>query len=283
MSTIKQLATYIHDVNYTNIPEEVINLAEDCVLDAVGAAVTGFQLESTRAVREVVNQHWQNGQSTHWFTGSKASTMAAGFANSMAASAADIDDGHRMAVGHAGSAVVPAAIAIAEEVRASPQEILTAIVLGYETAVRLAVARKPEMNPSTASGRWCGFGVAAVGAKLRRLTVSQTIQALLITEQHSPGLLSAHLHGFGGSHVKEGIAWAVVTGIVALDLAMSGFKGYPDTLEQPHLYDGDAIIKDLGNEFMFQGTFFKPYACCRWIHPAIDAFLSIMEKEKLSA
>jgi 2-methylcitrate dehydratase PrpD len=123
--------------------------------------------------------------------------------------------------------------------------------------------------------------VAAAGARLRRLSVDETMHALLITEQHSPGLLSADLHGFGGSHVKEGIAWAVVTGILALDLARNGFRGYPETLDKPQLYRGNMITEGLGTQFTFLGTFFKPYACCRWIHPAIDGFGAILKNNEL--
>jgi len=283
MRTIEQLAAFINDVAPRDVPGETLNAAQDCILDIVSAAVIGHSSKSAQAVRCVADKHYRNGASTLWFTRAGVATLGAAFSNSMAASAADIDDGHRLAVGHAGAAVVPAAIAIAEEVKAGPIETLTAIVLGYEAAVRLAVGRNPEMHPSTASGRWCGFGVAAAGSRLRKFTLSETIQALLITEQHSPGLLSADLHGFGGSHVKEGIAWAVVTGLTALDLAAAGFKGYMDTLDQPRLYDGATIVKNLGKDFMIDGTFFKPYACCRWIHPAIDGFLAIIEKERLSA
>jgi len=283
VTTIEALADYIQNVKYNDIPVKVLDLAEDCVLDIIGSAITGYHLTSTKAVQQSTECLSQKGRATQWFSHTGVSAVAAAFANSMAASAADVDDGHRLAAGHAGAGVVPAALAIGEEVGADSTEVLTAIILGYELAVRLAVSRVSQMHPSTASGRWCGFGVAAAGARLRRLSVDETMHALLITEQHSPGLLSADLHGFGGSHVKEGIAWAVVTGILALDLARNGFRGYPETLDKPQLYRGNMITEGLGMQFAFLGTFFKPYACCRWIHPSIDGFRKILDKDDLTA
>ncbi len=43
--------------------------------------------------------------------------------NSICSSAWDIDDGHRLAIGHPGAVVIPAAIAVAETARKSGKEL----------------------------------------------------------------------------------------------------------------------------------------------------------------
>ena len=283
MGTIETLAEFICSFEYERIPAKSIAHAEDLVLDAVGCAAAGFGTGGARAVRAVGPGRLGTGDSTAWYTGPGASTIGAAFANAVAAQALDIDDGHRGALGHPGAAVIPATMAVAEEVGASGTEFLAAVVLGYEAAVRLAANRNMDTHLSIATGRWTGFGVAAAAGRLRKLGPDSMKHALLIAEQHSPGVLSAHLHGFGGAHVKEGITWSVITGMFAADLAEAGFTGYPDTLDLPILYDGKSIGADLGGIFLIDRTYIKPYSCCRFMHSALDVFFQLIEENGLTA
>ena len=283
MGTMETLAEFVCSFESGRIPEKSVAHAEDLVLDAVGCAAAGFGTGGARAVRAVAPGRLGAGDATAWYTGSGASTIGATFANAVAAQALDIDDGHRAALGHPGAAVIPAAMAVAEEVGASGSEFLAAIVLGYEAAVRLAANRNMDTHLSIATGRWTPVGVAAAAGRLRKLPPDRMKHALLVAEQHAPGLLSAHLHGFGGAHVKEGIAWSVVTGLFAADLAEAGFTGYPNTLDLPILYDGERIGADLGGTFWIDRTYIKPYSCCRFMHSGLDVFLQMIAENGLVA
>ena len=283
MGTIETLADFITSFPARDIPATTRAMAEDCVLDAIGAAAAGFGTGSAHAVRAVGRSLFGPGPATLWFADADVSPTAAAFANGMATSALDIDDGHRVAVGHPGASIIPPAIATAEATGAGGEDVLAAIVLGYEAAVRLSAARNMETHLSIATGRWGAFGAAAAVGRLRGLAPDRLAQALLIAENHGPGLLAAHLHGFGGAHVKEGIAWSVVTGLAALDLAEAGFTGYPNTLDVPELYEGSRIVADLGKAFLIDRTYIKPYSCCRGIHPALDALIALIAEHRLSA
>jgi 2-methylcitrate dehydratase PrpD len=283
MTTIETLADFIASFPARDIPPTTRAMAEDCILDATGAAAAGFGTGGAQAVRAVGGSLFGPGPATLWFADTDVSPTAAAFANGMAASALDIDDGHRVAVGHPGASIIPAAIATAEVTGAGGDDVLAAIVLGYEAAVRLSAARNMETHLSIATGRWGAFGAAAAAGRLRGLAPDRLAQALLIAENHAPGLLAAHLHGFGGAHVKEGIAWSVVAGLTALELAQSGFTGYPNTLDLPELYDGSQIGADLGTAFWIDRTYFKLYSCCRAIHPAVDALVALIAEHRLSA
>ena len=277
MNTVDTLAAYISSLPGT-ISESALCRAEDCILDALGAAATGLEAESTRIVRSIARRILGSGNSTVWYAGDGYSAVAAAYANSMAASAADVDDGHRLALGHPGAAVIPTALAVGEETGASGKKVLEAVIAGYEAAVRFAKARKMSVHRSTATGRWAGVGVVAAIARLREFHPIQFRDAMLIAEQQGPGLLSADLHGFGGSHVKEGIAWSVVSGFFAAELSAGGFRPYPRTLDIEELYDAGAVVSDFGNPLMIEQTFFKPYAVCRWIHCALDAFRALLDE-----
>tara|TARA_Y100000739_G_scaffold221352_1_gene221741 strand:- start:798 stop:1892 length:1095 start_codon:yes stop_codon:yes gene_type:complete len=201
----------------------------------------------------------------------------------MAATSLDIDDGHRMAAGHPGAAIISSALATAQETKATIADTICSIVLGYQAAVSVALARYERYNNSTVSGRWSGIGASVARSKLLELSSSEISQSILIAEQHAPRVSSAMHHGFAGSDVKEGIAWSVLSGMYASDLSVLGFRGYPDTFEQNILYNPKVIKKSIKNFNAIHGLFFKPYACCRWIHSAIDGLLFIMNTNKLKS
>ena len=265
------------------IPPATAERAADCILDVLGAALAGRHMAGTRAMAKAMLPAAASGPATLWFTpGGKTATIPAATVNAMSATVLDVDDGHRRAAGHPGAAVVAAAIAAAEEADASMTDLITATVVGYEAAIRVALARNPAHHTSTVSGRWSGVGAASAAAWLRHHDPAQMAQSILIAEQHAPRAASALHHGFAGSDVKEAIAWSVHTGMYAVGLAQNGFRGYPETFDQNILYDPAELCRDPDRFIAIGGLFFKPYACCRWIHSAIDALAELMQAHRLA-
>jgi 2-methylcitrate dehydratase PrpD len=78
-----------------------------------------------------------------------------------------------------------------------------------------------------------------------------------------------------GNQVKEGIPWSVMTGLTALELARQGLSGPLDILDHPDYFDSAAIVGGLSRGGALAEVYFKPYACCRWIHAAIDAMIEL--------
>ena len=280
---IGRLAEFAARTPASGVPAELKDRARDCVLDAAGAAAAGFDHPGPRAVRNAMIPMSASGNSAVWFSGLRAAAIAAAGSNAAAATALDVDDGHRRAAGHPGAAVVSAALAGAEESGTDADQLLASVVIGYEASVRVALARNPGHHPSTASGRWCGVGAAAAYARLRGTDPAVMADAILIAEQHAPRIAAAQHHGFAGSDVKEGIPWAVVSGMTAVLLAENGFKGYPSAFDQNVLYDPVRLAGDLGAFSAMDGLFFKPYACCRWIHAAIDGALALFRDSQARA
>ena len=279
---IDQLSSFIKNTTYEAIPLEVINRTTDCVLDVFGSAAAGTKQKSVQAWRSVVQKDSKQGPCRIWFSSQNSNAISAATINAMAATSLDIDDGHRLAAGHPGAAIIASASATAEEKNVTFSEYLCSIVLGYEAAIRVALSRRIEHNTSTVSGRWSGIGAAVARAKLLNLSTTEISHAILVAEQHAPRVSSAMHHGFAGSDVKEGISWSVLSGMYAVELALAGFKGYPDTFEQDILYDPKVLTKNLGNYDAIQGLFFKPYACCRWIHSAIDALDKLIKSYEIN-
>ncbi|MGT2453964.1 MmgE/PrpD family protein [Cupriavidus basilensis] len=221
------------------------------------------------------------------FTGSTASRTGAIVANATAASVLDLDDGHRAARGHPGAAVIPAAFAAAESSNARADDLLSAVVVGYEVAVRVAAGAAPaQMGYGYGSGRWTGYGVVGALGRLLGLSAARICHAFAIAGVQSPNLTangSAGYSEFMGNDVKEAIPWSSATASVAVELAQHGLSGPVDILDHLPHYNRDVILKDLGNSSSIKGVYFKPYSSCRYVHPALAAFEEIVQANDLAA
>ncbi|OJF90689.1 MmgE/PrpD family protein [Pararhizobium antarcticum] len=278
MYAARTLGAYISTYNADNLTQGIRDKTVCCMLDVITAAVAGYETPSAAAVRRVARMIFGPGASPIWFSGETISSTGAAFCNAAAASALDLDDGHRAARGHPGAAVIPAVFAMASEVSTPSEDIITAIALGYEIGVRIAAAQNPNAIRSRQSGRWTGYAAVAAAGRLSGMTAIHLSQALAIAGVLAPNQDANGSSGYSqltGNDVKEGIPWAVLTGMTALQLARSGYTGPEDILDHASHYDTASILSDLAEPRKIEGTYFKPYACCRYIHPAIDAFCDL--------
>jgi 2-methylcitrate dehydratase PrpD len=183
-------------------------------------------------------------------------------------------------MGHPGAAVIPTALVVAETARASGQEFLTAIVAGYEIAMRISISRVSDYKAQHYStGIWGVFGSAAAAAKLLNLDRQALQHAFGIAAAHGPFPPGgAFLHD---SMVKEVIGWAGAVGCSAAFLAREGFAGPEDVLDKSGRYETAQLVEELDKEYAILKTYFKPYASCRWSHPAIDGVLELVRERGL--
>ncbi|MCW5719950.1 MAG: MmgE/PrpD family protein [Devosia sp.] len=280
-TTLSRLATYVMGVSAAKLSETTLQSVRDCVLDCVTAAIAGSDEVGARAARAVSGSAFGTGPSSVWFSGTKVPASAAVLANCNAASILDLDDGHRAATGHPGAAIIPACLAVAEEVDASWEELAVAIVVGYEVAVRVAAGRDFSRLDTMSTGKWCNYGVAAAVGRLRGLDHGQLVQAMAIAGVHGPNQSAAGYSKVMGNHAKEGIPWSTLTGILAVDLAANGFTGPTDILDHHAYFEASNIVRGLGRSSAIERVYFKPYSCCRWAHAAIDGLTDILEHDGL--
>lgn len=280
MTATGELITFIQNLNYARLPDEVIAYAKRCVLDLLGVAIAGSGTDMAKVSTGFAPRQFGPGNATLIGSPLRLNEVGATWVNGICASALDMDDGHRLAMGHPGAAVIPTALAVAETSGVSGREFLTAIVAGYEMAVRVSTAMLPDYRAGRYStGIWGGFGSVAAAGVLLRLDRRAFQDALGIVAAHGPSPpRGAFLHD---SMVKETIAWAGVTGCASVFLAQEGFAGPEDVLDKSGRYDTTRLVKDLGQEYAILKTYFKPYASCRWSHSAIDGVLKLAEEHEL--
>ena len=282
MSATSKLVSFVCQLDPEALPGAIQDQAVRCVLDLVGVAIAGTRTPMAQISARFAHEQFATGSATVIGSGNSLSVAGATWVNGASASALDMDDGHRMAMGHPGACVIPAALAIAERTGASGKEFLAALVAGYEVAVRASAARVPWYKDKMYStGIWGVFGATAAAGKLLRLDEAALQSALGTAGSHGSfppgGLQSNH------AMVKETIAWSGMTGVSAALLARENFVGPADFLDYSGRWDTSALVAGLGEpgESAILKTYFKPYAVCRWSHAAVDGVLELKHRHQL--
>lgn len=280
MHKINQLAHFITHHSKGALPVNVQEFTAHLIMDLLAATAAGLNTPLAMAARKAAKDVYGTGVSSVWLADKSLSIVGAAMANSAAASALDIDDGHRGAAGHAGAGIIPAVFAVAEANRSSDKDILDAIVLGYDIALRVATARPLGSFDTYASGRWVSFGVAAAVARLLQLDEKQTAYAMAIAGAETPFMFPSGSSKYQGSSVKEGIPAAVVSGITGAYRAKHGATGPIDLLDNEDKYKPEILLGELGETWWITQCYLKPYACCRYMHAAIDALMQLIEPDQ---
>lgn len=277
-------AQHIAQLSNGQRPSVDRDVAMKCMLDLIGAAIAGRDLPGPAAVRNAVSSIYGPGSAVIWATGITASPAGALIANTAAACALDLDDGHRLARGHPGACVIPTVLTLLPVSNARADDAFSAISVGYDIGVRVAAAQMPLTIRTRQTGRWASIAAAAAAARLFRSKPDEIIRALAIAAVLAPNQLANGSSGYSrmtGNDVKEGIAWSCLLGLNAHHLAARGHTGPADVFDHPDYYDQGVLLSGLGEHSHLAGTYFKPYACCRYIHAALDAYFDLIEGDRI--
>jgi 2-methylcitrate dehydratase PrpD len=273
---------FIQDLRFRDLPHEVVEQAQRCILDLIGTACGGLNTKLSRIIRDHAADQFAPGRRAArlMFDGRRVSAVGAALANGMTIDAFDAHDGHALTKGHAGAAVLPAALAFAEFNAASAQDFLTDIVVGYEVSIRAGIAQHRICCDYHTSGAWNALGAAAIGARRLKMDAGPSREALGIAEYHGPRSQMMRCIDFP-TMVKDGSGWGAMTGVSAALLASDGFTGAPAlVVEDDKVAD---LWADLGRRWTMTEMYFKPYPVCRWAQPAVEAALGLVRKHKLKA
>ena len=278
------LLSFIHDLGFDDLPAEVVAQAKRCTRDLVATAAGGATTPLSGLIRAHCARHYlaADGGSRILFDGRRVSRPGAALAGGMIIDSFDAHDGHLLTKGHAGVAVLPAALAYADcaRIALSAQAFLTALVVGYEVALRAGVALHRTASDYHTSGAWTAIGVAALAARVLNLDSGRSRHALGIAEYHGPRsqMMRCIDHP---TMVKDATGWGAMAGVSAAELAAEGFTGAPALLCEAD--DVADLWSDLGERWYLLEMFFKLYPVCRWAQPAIEAARALQIEHGLRA
>jgi 2-methylcitrate dehydratase PrpD len=290
----RRLAEFCAGVSFDRLPAEVVGKAKLCLLDFLANVYGSLELEAVSGVVSYVRSLGGPEVATALGCGFKTGAHSAAFLNGTAAEAIEAQDGLRFGGNHPGVAVIPAALAVAEDRGRGGKDVIEAIVTGYEVAGRIAAAVHPHQTltgflPTGACG---AFGAAAAASKLMGYDAEGILNALGNAGYLAPLSMAEHLMGGYTSKIVQG-GQAASAGLTAAGLAGAGITGPPYVLEGSHLKGGFTqitmraepnlarIVDQLGEHFSISDVYLKPYTACRHTHGAAQAALELVAEESL--
>lgn len=292
---LTQLATFIAETSFAQLPTPLVERAKWHLLDTFGAALAGSDSDIWQRCVELAAAEGGTAVAALWGSSQQVNARQAAWLNGVAAHMYELDD--TGGCDHSGAVVVPALLAVLPHCAqpVSGEALIVAMVIGYEVGRRVLEAcggysaHNGAGWHSTAS---CGvFGAAAAAASLLRLKPTQCASALGIAASFSGGLWG-FIHD--GSQTKKLHAGrAAEAGVQATLLARKGISGPEAVFSDrwgsflntfaPTTQDPAALVSDLGAVWKLARCSIKPYASCRGTHSAIDALGIIVEQHQLAA
>jgi 2-methylcitrate dehydratase PrpD len=261
----ERLLSFIHTASLAELPAGVQRRLRVHVADVATVCVAGRVTSTARVALDHAHAVYGGSEATSLLDSSRAGTVGAAFANGVLANALDFDDGHRLTKGHPGAVVIPALLALAQQLDSSYDEFLAAALVGYEVAIRAGIELHARDDAYHASGAWGAVGVAAAAARMLGLDAERTMAAIGLAEYHAP-IARIMRCCADPAMTKDACAWGAALGIESALLAMRGF-----TSTRAEFLDGP--FDDLGERFRIEELYIKAYPCCRWSQGAIAAAL----------
>lgn len=281
MST-KDVANFITTTSFDRLPADVVAKAKVAIRDHLGVLLAAHNVKAVAAARKVALAMAGREESTLIGIGVKVPCNLASLVNAVMTRTLDMDDGAYRTTGHlahAGGVVVPSSLAVAERQNATGKQLIEAVVVGYEVALRAGwiISLWPMFAPAGMAGT---YGAAAAAAKLLGLNTEETADALGVAEAHC--LYPSRAKRFERTAMtKEAAGWGAMTGVTAALLAQAGFNG-PETLFDLPEYNQEPL-ETLGKEWEIMGIYFKPYSSCRATHAPLDGVFELIKQHNLTA
>ncbi|MED4584935.1 MmgE/PrpD family protein [Brevibacillus choshinensis] len=288
MSVSKEFAQYVTTLRYADMPAEVVAFAKICILDWLGSALAGSSKPPVQMIAQVAAELGGAEQAT-LMTGGRSSVTHAALINGASSHIVELDDIHKASIIHAGTVVIPAALAIAEWKQKSGEELIEAVVAGYEVCYRIGEAVSPSHYYYWHNTATCGtFGAAVAASKLLGQNEEQIVHTLGSAGTQAAGLWEFIEDGAMSKQLHPGKA--AMNGIVAALLAEKGFTGASKILEGDRGFvramsqEGNAeeMTRGLGSVYKILENSFKIHASCRHTHHAIDLMVAMIAQHGIS-
>jgi len=282
MTVAEQIGEWAAIVEARSLPKTTQSAARRLLLDITGLCVAARKGDYIRAL---VASAVSEGSTTAIGHSRALNPYDAALINGSAAHGEDFDDTFEGGPIHAGAAIVPAALAMAEHRGLDGAAVMKGVVVGMEFACRGSMVSPQAIHRAGfhPSGVLCALGAAATGAAMLGLAPRKIAQAIGIAGSFASGIIEYLSDGSWTKRFHPG--WAAQAGIRAALLAEAGFTGPLSVLEGTHGFykvfapsrqpDFGVLLGELGARYVIDGIAFKPYACGTMTHPYIDCMMEL--------
>lgn len=290
MSFTNKIANFINEMKDVDLDQDLTQQFKKVYLDYLCAVISGSQTKVGKNVFQYF-KYFGGNSSTLLGYDAKLDHLHAAFVNGTSAHCLDFDDGHTKGSVHPGSVVFSAVLAVAEKNESLKEEIIKAVIIGYEVTIHIASVMHPSSrvngyhNTSVAGV----FGAAAAVSYLLKLSYGQVIGALGNASSFAGGTFAFLGSGSEIKRLHPGIA--ARDGIIAAELTTKNILGPSNIFEKVGgVFDifaqgninTELARSPIGESFEIMNVYFKPYPCCRHLHVVIDAIKILKDKHQIA-
>ncbi len=310
-SISRTISEFAVNLQYGDLPEEVINQTKRFIYDSIGCAYGGYHTNDVNILREIYKEMGGKEEATIIGFGDKIPAVNATLVNSLMIRALDYNDIYWKEDPSHPSDLIPAALAVGELVNASMEEVITAIVLAYEFEQRLCEFAVPGIRER----KWhhatlTQFVSPVVAGKLLGLTVDEMVNAIGINGSHNhtigaptAGKLTMMKNTVDPMAVQSGVFAALMAkrGYTGTEAIFEGKEGFMDAFfgwdvkEQKAApvkmqgrqalgewtWDVNKLIGGLGESYRIMECGMKAFPTEALTHTHISATLEVIKKNKI--
>ncbi len=267
---------------YAELPDDVKTVAHQCLLDWFGCALAG----SREPLAEILRQEYGARRGACSVIGSelRLDPATAALLNGASGHALDFDDTNASVGCHATAPVLPAVLAIAEDIGATGAELIAAFVVGVEVAGRIgnAIGIEHYRNGWHTTATYGTFGAAAGVSHLLGLDAAQYAVAMGLAASTAAGVKA----NFGTMTKPLHAGQAAERGLNAARLAARGFTANPNAVNGNQGYIqaagtgsvNDARLARLADDWLILASLFKHHAACHLTHASIESLGRLRER-----
>lgn len=276
------------------LPQPLRDHTKLLILDHVGIALRGATLPWGHALTARSRGYSAAGTASVYGTTVRTAAPIAAMANATAAHGLEMDDTHDASITHPGAVVIAAALALSTDIRSEPDDLLRAIVAGYEVVARLGMATGADdaiergFHPTAL---FAGFGAATVGGLLRGFDAEQLARSWGLLLSMAGGSMQFSEDPFGTTVKRLHGGYGAHNGLVAAELAALGIDGPLDAFAGRYGLcrnfgsspDLSKLVAKEGERLEIFEVSIKPYPCCRLFHSTLDGLRELTDDFSLPA
>jgi len=292
---MQTLSEYMAAAGSRPLPDEATEHAKHHLLDTLASMISGSELLPGQAAQRYIRAHGGKGAASIAGTKLTAAPGDAALANGVMAHADETDDSHNASRSHPGCAIVPAALAVGEELGIDGPRFLRAVTLGYDVGTRVVMAMggaefsyESSLATHGIAGTFCAAAAATCAAGLN---ARQMRWALDYTAQQSSGIVAwrrdtDHIEKafvFGGMTARNGVTAALVV--------RSDWNGVEDIFSGADNFfqayapkaKPERLVEKLGERYEVVQTDIKKWTVGSPIQGPLDAIEAIRSKRSFEA
>lgn len=287
MNKSNEFLKMVDGVWNTPIPEEVKARAKRSLLDYLAVTCAGAKFQEEKLEKYYEFAQPEAGKFRAIGMGRDLVLKETVFLNGLNGHALDFDDGTNSGIIHLGSPIFSLLLPLAQRYEKSVDEVLRAAVIGYEASYTMAVSIQPGHKAMGyhATGTCGTLGATLAASYLQGFSPEERFQAFAAASVAASGMLKVL---DDGSELKPyNVAKTALLSLTALQLAKSGFKGHADPLGGRGFFkmmtgEEDVELRPvlLNGTYAIMKSYTKPYASCRYTHPAVEAAIHLRTSVK---